>query len=463
MVTYWTTSSAQMAGSVSRVAKWASWTRRLLNKKPPATNRAGASPRTPRFCTAALVGPSTAVCVKLFPLPAHSREDTDDFRKVFGLSDPIDRQTQSFGRLGRQDTATVFRKLHRQLVVTEWTLRTAAVDQHLLDHPSSVLRRHGQDRRCLLREDGVAARVAGHRYSSHEPPPRRITDELIGEVIDAEPQATAPYQGRCHRVGTAELGLIGGLRRLLAVQRLPYRVEHRGSDSQLCGRDFVGLESLLAQRQRSVDPSVGIVVGRIGLEPEIGGLPDRCQTIRERVRIELSVDETVVKTVATLEGLRRPVHPVLREQRGLNRRLRGPSRLEPLDHSPRPVSLERAGGEANRDADGIGERLRIEAEELRGRCRSGERATDRCRVLPPYQKTGAAAGAVVTRSIQPQAELEPDDVGEDRLLPRGALPFAERQDERHNRAGGVQVGHRHVVEFERAREQSVHEGGLRHG
>src|SRR5215813_8759028 len=401
MVTYWTTSSAQMAGSVSRVAKWASWTRRLLNKKPPATNRAGASPRTPRFCTAALVGPSTAVCVKLFPLPAHSREDTDDFRKVFGPSDPIDRQTQSFGRLGRQDTATVFRKLDRQLVVTERTLRTAAVDQHLLDHPSSVLRRHGQDRRCLLREDGVAARIAGHGYSSHQVPPPRIMDQRIGEVVEAEPQAAAPDQGRCHRVGTAELGLISGLRRLLAVQLLPYRVEHRGSDGQLCGPDFVGLEPLLAQCQRSVDPGVGIVVARIGLEPEIGGLPDRSQTICERVRIELSVDEAMIETVAALYGLCRSVHPVLREQRGLNRRLRGPSRLEPLDRSPRPVSLERAGGEAHRDADGIGDRLRIEAEELRGHCRSGQRATDRRRVLPPFKKAGAAAGAIVTGSIQP--------------------------------------------------------------
>src|SRR5215831_13029604 len=74
------------------------------------------------------------------------------------------RRSRSFGRLGRQDTATVFRKLDRQLVVTERTLRTAAVDQHLVDHPSSVLRRHGQDRRCLLREDGVAARVAGPTF-----------------------------------------------------------------------------------------------------------------------------------------------------------------------------------------------------------------------------------------------------------------------------------------------------------
>src|SRR5262245_66097316 len=133
--------------------------------------------------------------------------------------------------------ATVLRKLDRQLVVTERTLRTAAVDQHLLDHPSSVLRRHGQDRRCLLWEDGVTARVAGYRYSSHQRPPRRITDQLIGEVVEAEPQAAAPDQGRCHCVGTAELGLITGLRRLLAVQRLPYRVEQRGSDGHFGGQD----------------------------------------------------------------------------------------------------------------------------------------------------------------------------------------------------------------------------------
>src|SRR5262249_56664014 len=132
------------------------------------------------------------------------------------------------------------------------------------------------------------------------------------------------------------------------------------------------------------------VVGRIGLEAEIGDLPDRCQTIRERVRIELSVDEAVVKTIAALEGLRRSVHPVLREQRGLHRRLPGPSRLEPLDRSPRPVSLQRAGGEAHRDTDGIGDRPRIEAEELRGHRRSGERATDRRRVLPALQEAGAA-------------------------------------------------------------------------
>src|SRR5262249_37107732 len=118
----------------------------------------------PKLCAAARRPKSRSNC---FALPAHSREDTDDFRQVFGLSDPIDRRTQSFGRLRPQDTATVFRKLDRQLVVTERTLRTAAVDQHLLDHPSSVLRRQGQDRRSLLREDGVAARVAGHRYSSH--------------------------------------------------------------------------------------------------------------------------------------------------------------------------------------------------------------------------------------------------------------------------------------------------------
>ena len=43
----------------------------------------------------------------------------------------------------------------------------------------------------MLREDGVAARVAGHRYSSHQRPPGRISDQLIGEVVDAEPQAAA--------------------------------------------------------------------------------------------------------------------------------------------------------------------------------------------------------------------------------------------------------------------------------
>src|SRR5262249_30228228 len=158
-----------------------------------------------------------------------------------------------------------------------------------------------------------------------------------------------------------------------------------------------------------------------------GGLPDRSQTICERVRIELSVDEAMIETVAALYGLCRSVHPVLREQRGLNRRLRGPSRLEPLDRSPRPVSLERAGGEADPEADRVGDRLRIEAEELRGHCRSGQRATDCRRILPPFQKPGGAAGAIVTGPIQPQAELEPDDVGDGRLLPRGALPFAERQ------------------------------------
>src|SRR5262249_45994335 len=150
------------------------------------------------------------------------------------------------------------------------------------------------------------------------------------------------------------------------------------------------------------------VVGRIGLEAEIGGLPDRCQTIRGRMRIEWAVDEAVVKPVAALEGLRRSVHPVLREQRGLNCRLPGPSRLEPLDCSPRPVGLQRASGEAHRDANGIGDCLRIEAEELRGRRRAGERATDRRRVLAPFKKAGAAAGAIVTGSIQPAAEVDPD-------------------------------------------------------
>ena len=73
-----------------------------------------------------------------------------------------------------------------------------------------------------MRPERLPWKVAGHRYSSHQRPPRRIADQLIGEVIDPEPQAAAPDQGRCHRVGTAELGLISGLRRLLAVQRLPY-------------------------------------------------------------------------------------------------------------------------------------------------------------------------------------------------------------------------------------------------
>src|SRR5262245_57043653 len=153
MVTYWTTSSAQMAGSVSRVVQVGFLDSPAAEQEAAGDEQGRSVAENSRFCTAALVGPSTAVCVKLFPLPAHSREDTDDFRKVFGLSDPIDRQTQSFGRLRPQDTATVFRKLDRQLVVTERALRAAAVDQHLLDHPSSVIRRQGQDRRCLLRED----------------------------------------------------------------------------------------------------------------------------------------------------------------------------------------------------------------------------------------------------------------------------------------------------------------------
>src|SRR5262249_24486658 len=192
-----------------------------------------------------------------------------------------------------------------------------------------------------------------------------------------------------------------GLPRLISTSstiRLPSFVVTDRIAGACCGK----MESQRrSQRQRSVDPGVGIVVGRIGLEAEIGSLPDRCQTICERVRIELSVDEAVVKAVAALECLRRPVHPALREQRALNRRLRGPSRLEPLDRSPRPVSLERAGGEAHCDADGISDRLRIEAEELRGRRRAGERATDRRRVLPPFKKAGAAAGGIVTGSIQP--------------------------------------------------------------
>src|SRR5215813_1303625 len=351
MVTYWTTSSAQMAGSVSRVAKWASWTRRLLNKKPPATNRAGASPRTPRFCTAALVGPSTAVCVKLFPLPAHSREDTDDFRKVFGPSDPIDRQTQSFGRLGRQDTATVFRKLDRQLVITERTLRTAAVDQHLLDDPCFLLRRHGQDRRCLLREDGVAARVAGHRYSSHQRPTRRITDQLIGEVVDAEPQATAPNQGRCHRVGTAKLGLISGLRSLLAVQRLAYRVEHRGSDGQLCGRDFAGFESPLAQRQCRINAGVGIVVGWVRLKAQAANFPSLAQSFRQHCGVERAVDEATIEAVPPLECLNRSVYAGFCETCRLDGRFGGPAGLETLDRATRPVGFQRAAGEAHSDPD----------------------------------------------------------------------------------------------------------------
>src|SRR5262245_10360077 len=61
-------------GSLSRV-----------DKNPAATNRAGASPRSPRSCIAALVGPSTAVCIKCLALAGHSRKDTDDFRNVFCL------------------------------------------------------------------------------------------------------------------------------------------------------------------------------------------------------------------------------------------------------------------------------------------------------------------------------------------------------------------------------------------
>src|SRR5262249_41033778 len=183
--------------------------------------------------------------------------------------------------------------------------------------------------------------------------PGRITDQLIGEVIDAQPQATAPDQGRCHRVGTAKLGLISGLRRLLAVQRLPYRVEHRGSDGQLCGRDFASLETPLAQRQRRVNSGVGIVVGWVRLKAQAANFPSLAQSFRQQCGVERPVSEATIDAVPPLECLGRSVYAGFRETCRLDGRFGSPAGLETLDRAARPVGFQRAAGEAHSDRDRV--------------------------------------------------------------------------------------------------------------
>ena len=109
--------------------------------------------------------------------------------------------------------------------------------------------------------------------------------------------------------------------------------------------------------------------------------------------------EGLHEAVARLDHVGRAVHAELGEQRGLDALARGVAGVQALDVGAAVDEGEQAGGGARRDAERVGDLLRVEAAQLGDRHRGAERADRAGRMEAALAQVGRAGAREADRDL----------------------------------------------------------------
>jgi len=135
-------------------------------------------------------------------------------------------------------------EFYGELVLAQRRLWAGTIHQRLLDHPFAIPLGNGEDRGRLIREYGIATGITANADLRRQRTPHRISDQLLGEIVNSEPEAGSADQCRGNRIRPAELGLVSSVWRLFPVQRFADCVQHRRGDRKMRGLDILRSQSL---------------------------------------------------------------------------------------------------------------------------------------------------------------------------------------------------------------------------
>ena len=138
----------------------------------------------------------------------------------------------------------------------------------------------------------------------------------------------------------------------------------------------LGVDLLVVhQAEQRLDGGLDVAAARIRLDVAVRDAERRVGRQRDGPRLVGTAErEGLHEAVARLDHVRRALHAKLGQQRGLDAFARGVARVQSLDVGAAVDEREQAGGGARRDAERVGDLLRVEAAQLRDRDRRAERA-----------------------------------------------------------------------------------------